>query len=447
MTGNGADCAPDFAEKGHGVRFFASGRHAGNPLQHFEDGPVVVKNPAKGALGTGFTNFAVARNRLYIAFRTVEVECAGREDRRLRLFGLGVRLAQVGSGRPNQQVLGGELISTLMSEPHTSEAKSAEPGRSDAPVSQESNEVCDSWQQMVQVVLGVVLLLGAVAMFHYYAPRAAEGAPPSDLQQQVHQLTAQVEELKQEQAMPARVLNRYRNSIGYIYGVYQVGFANQRPSIRARVSGTGFLVADGLLATNRHVAEPWYGDSEAESLIHRGARPALESLVVFFPGSPMPVKLSPAGVSSNSDLAVLRTENSAALRALAVLPLAKSATAPGERVTVIGYPMGIAGMVAKSPSGIYQRLAYRHNDITAASELAALSLIRPSATCGHLGDVVGDKLIYDAPTAHGGSGGPVFNAQGEVIGINSAYMDGFSGGTLGISVEALRPLMEAVQKQ
>jgi hypothetical protein len=109
--------------------------------------------------------------------------------------------------------------------------------------------------------------------------------------------------------------------------------------------------------------------------------------------------------------------------------------------------MGIAGMVAKSPSGIYERLAYRHNDINAASELAALSLIRPSATFGHLGDMVGDKLIYDAPTAHGGSGGPVFNSKGEVIGINSAYMDGFTGGTLGVAVEALRPLLEAAQKQ
>jgi serine protease Do len=109
---------------------------------------------------------------------------------------------------------------------------------------------------------------------------------------------------------------------------------------------------------------------------------------------------------------------------------------------VIGYPMGIAGMVAKSPSGIYERLAYRHNDINAASELAALSLIRPSTTCGHLGDVVGDKLIYDAPTAHGGSGGPVFNSKGEVIGVNSAYMDGFSGGTLGVSVASLRPLID-----
>ena len=86
---------------------------------------------------------------------------------------------------------------------------------------------------------------------------------------------------------------------------------------------------------------------------------------------------------------------------------------PGQLVTVMGYPMGIAGMVAKSPTVIYERLAFRHNDISAASELAALSLIRPSTTCGHLGDVVGDKLIYDAPTAHGGSGGPVFNTKGK----------------------------------
>ena len=70
---------------------------------------------------------------------------------------------------------------------------------------------------------------------------------------------AQMEQLKQEQGMPATVLNRYRNSIGYIYGVYQVGFANQRPALRRRFSGTGFVVADGLVATNRHLAEPWYG--------------------------------------------------------------------------------------------------------------------------------------------------------------------------------------------
>jgi S1-C subfamily serine protease len=311
----------------------------------------------------------------------------------------------------------------------------------------ESDEVSDSWQQMVQAVLAVVLLIGAVAMLHYYAPAKAQAPQPDELQRQVHLLTREVAELEQQQAMPALVVNRYRNSIGYIHGVYQVGFPNQPAAIRARVSGTGFLVGDGLLATNRHVAEPWYGDSEAEGLIHRGATATLESLVIFFPGSPMPVSLTPGMVSSTADLAVLRIVDKNAVRGLAVLPLAKGTALPGELVTVIGYPMGIAGMVAKSPSGIYQRLAYRHNDITAASELAALSLIRPSTTCGHLGDVVGDKLIYDAPTAHGGSGGPVFNSNAEVIGVNSAYIDGFSGGTLGVSVEALRPLITAAEKK
>ncbi|MFY9681762.1 MAG: serine protease [Candidatus Sulfotelmatobacter sp.] len=314
-------------------------------------------------------------------------------------------------------------------------------------IPQEPSPVSDSWQQMVQAALAIVLLVGAVAMFHYYAPVTAEGAQPVELQKQVTQLSQQVAQLEKEQAMPALVLSRYRNSIGYIYGVYDVGFANQPATIRARVSGTGFLVGDGLLATNRHVAEPWYGDSEAEGLIQEGATATLENLVVFFPTSLTPVNLTPGAVSSTSDLAVLKVENKQAVHGLAPLPLAKGVAAPGELVTVIGYPMGIAGMVAKSPTGIYQRLAYRHNDITAASELAALSLIRPSTTCGHLGDVVGDKLIYDAPTAHGGSGGPVFDSNAEVIGVNSAYIDGFSGGTLGVSAEALRPLIQAAQKK
>lgn len=325
------------------------------------------------------------------------------------------------------------------------------------PAPSDSSIVCEYWQQMMQVVLGAVILAVALTMVHYYAPVAAQSfasASPTDdvqqkddLQKQVHDLSAQVEQLQQEQTMPAVVLNRYRNSIGYINGIYQVGFPNHRPTIRARVSGTGFLVGDGLVATNRHVAEPWYGDPEAEALIARGATAMLENLIVFFPGSPTPVSLLPASASKTTDLAVLRAEDPALTHGLAVLPLAKSPGAPGQLVTVIGYPMGIAGMVAKSPEGIYQRLAYRHNDLSAASELAALSLIRPSTTCGHLGDVVGDKLIYDAPTAHGGSGGPVFNGKGEVIGVNSAFMDGFTGGTLGVSVDSLRPLVKEAQQQ
>jgi S1-C subfamily serine protease len=306
----------------------------------------------------------------------------------------------------------------------------------------DSSPVTDTWQYAVQGVLAFVMFLGAVAMVQYYRPLTQQAIPADDLQKQVHELTAEVQQLKEEQAMPATVLSQYRNSIGYVYGVYDVGFPNQRPAIRARASGTAFLVGQGLLATNRHIAEPWYGDTESEGLIERGASGSLETLVIFFPGSPTPANVELASVSKTADLAILRVPDANSVRGLPILPLAKSVSAPGERVTVVGYPMGIAGMVAKSPSNIYDRLAYRHNDINAASELAALQLIRPSATWGHLGDVVGDKLIYDAPTAHGGSGGPVFNSSGEVIGVNSAFMDGFSGGTIGVSVDSLRPLVE-----
>jgi S1-C subfamily serine protease len=302
--------------------------------------------------------------------------------------------------------------------------------------------VCTLWSQALQAVLGLFLVVGAGFMAHYYAP-----PPPNELQKQVAQLTHQVEQLKQEQTMPSVVLNKYRNSICYIYGVYQVGFPGERPGLRARVSGTGFVVSDGLLATNRHVAEPWYGDPDSAALIKSGATPQLEKLLAFFPGYPTPVNLAPIVFSAQGDLAVLKIEDVQSMRHLQALPLATTIPNPGELVAVVGYPMGIVGMVAKSPPAVYDRLAYRRDDMGAANELAALSLIRPSATCGHLGDVVGDKLIYDAPTAHGGSGGPVFDSRGEVIGINAAYLDGFSGGTLGISVDALRPLIAAAKKK
>jgi serine protease Do len=291
--------------------------------------------------------------------------------------------------------------------------------------------------------LAAVALLGGVL---FLSARPAPRQDDLELQKQVRQLSSQIQQLKQEQAMPAMVLTRYRNSICYIYGVYHVGFPNHRPGLRARISGTGFLVGKGLLATNRHVAEPWYEDPEADALMRRGAAPQLEKLIAFFPGSPTPITITPIILSANTDLALLRAESTPPFNPQA-LPLANSSTPPGDLVTVIGYPMGIAGMVAKSPPAVYERLAYRHDDIGAANELAALSLIRPSATVGHLGDVVGEKLIYDAPTAHGGSGGPVFNSRGEVIGINAAYIDGFSGGTLGVSVQALQPLLEAAAKR
>jgi S1-C subfamily serine protease len=179
-------------------------------------------------------------------------------------------------------------------------------------------------------------------------------------------------------------------------------------------------------------------------LIDRGATPKLEDLLVFFPNAPKALRLLPGSISKTSDLAVLRTEHSDITRNLPMLPLAASPGPAGQMVVVIGYPLGTQGMVAKSPSQVYERLAYRRNDIDTVSKLASMSLIRPSTTYGHLGDIIGDKIVYDASSAHGGSGGPVLNSRGEVIGVNFAYMEGFSGSTLGISVDSLRPLLREV---
>lgn len=305
----------------------------------------------------------------------------------------------------------------------------------------EEEPVCGAWQRLLQAALILFLAITILVLIHYLLPHRS-----SDLQQQVRTLTEEVNQLQQEQAMPSLVLNRYRNSICYIFGIYQVGYPHQKPLQRTRISGTGFVVADGLIATNRHVAEPWYGDPDSDVLIAKGATASLEKLVAYFPGSPSPVSLAPAALSQDGDLAVVRMNTRPAFR-LQPVPLASEKPNAGELVAVVGYPMGVLGMMAKAPTPVYARLAFRRDDQGTAGELAALSLIRPSATCGHLGDVVGDKLIYDAPTAHGASGGPVFNSRGEVIGVNAAYIDGFSGGTLGVSSQALKPLILEAQKK
>src|SRR4051812_14661472 len=263
----------------------------------------------------------------------------------------------------------------------------------------------------------------------------------------VSRLTAQLGQMQSEQEMPATVLRRHRNAICYIYAVYTMEWP-AKSVVRSlerhtRVSGTGFLVANNLVATNRHVVEPWFEDADDEEQIRAGAKPKLEKLVAFFPGMMDPVKLGDVRVSMSQDLAVARLTEGPLPDTIQSLPVAEKISEPGAPVIVVGYPLGVSAMLAKTPTNIYKRLASSKDVMQVASDLAAHAMIRPSATCGHLGDIVDQKLIYDAPTAQGGSGGPVFNSKGEVIAVNAAYIDGFSGGTIGISVDALRPLIAA----
>ena len=301
--------------------------------------------------------------------------------------------------------------------------------------------VLELWPRFVQGLLGVLALVGALLMAHYYAPPPPEET--AGLEQQVQHLSRQVEELQREQSFSAATVDDARDSIAYIYGIYHVA---GKGHFRARVAGTGFVVAHGLVATNRHVAQPWFGDREVSAALSPGQAPVLEKLVAYFPGSPLPVALQPLVLAQHGDLAVLHMESTPFTEKLRPLPLAPKPPHVGESVSVLAYPMGVTGMVAKSPAIVYERLSSHPDDADTAGELAALSLIRPSATFGHIGDVSGDKLIYDAPTARGGSGGPVLNLRGEVVGVNSAYIDGFSGGTLGVTASSLLPLIETAKR-
>src|SRR2546430_11772956 len=67
--------------------------------------------------------------------------------------------------------------------------------------------------------------------------------------------------------------------------------------------------------------------------------------------------------------------------------------------------------------------------------LARRNLIRPITTQGHIGDVLPDKIVYDAQTTSGGSGGPLFNNEGKVIGINFAMVREFGGSNFAIPVD------------
>src|SRR5438105_1417393 len=103
-------------------------------------------------------------------------------------------------------------------------------------ISPEEEPVCSAWPRLVQAAL-VIFLAISILIFAF----SFIVSNPAALREEVRRLTSQVEELKQEQAMPSFVLNRYRNSICYIFGIFEVGFPNPKPIHRTRISGTGFV--------------------------------------------------------------------------------------------------------------------------------------------------------------------------------------------------------------
>lgn len=164
-------------------------------------------------------------------------------------------------------------------------------------------------------------------------------------------------------------------------------FRDDRPRRPRRVSqGSGFFISeDGYLVTNNHVIDS--GDNY---------------MVVMDDGTELDAKL--IGTDPRTDLALLKVDEE---RTFTYVEFADdSQVRVGDWVVAVGNPFGLGGTVT---AGI---VSARGRDIGAGP--------------------YDDFIQIDAAVNRGNSGGPAFNLNGKVVGINTAIFSP-SGGNVGIA--------------
>jgi len=180
-------------------------------------------------------------------------------------------------------------------------------------------------------------------------------------------------------------------------------FERQQEGRRARPVtsvGSGFIIdADGLVVTNNHVVD---GADEITVILNDGTR--LDAELV--------------GADKKVDIAVVRIKPDHKLPSVG---WGDSDTGRvGDWVVAIGNPLGLGGTVT---AGI---ISARGRDIRAGP--------------------YDDFIQTDAPINKGNSGGPLFNLDGKVIGINTAIFSQ-SGGSIGIGFSVPANLAKPVVDQ
>jgi DNA-binding response OmpR family regulator/S1-C subfamily serine protease len=216
------------------------------------------------------------------------------------------------------------------------------------------------------------------------------------------------------------------------------------PEVRVDVFGTGFPAgAEGRIVTNRHVAQPWWNNDELSELTSQGFQAEISSIHAYFPDDPRAFSAEIQEISKDTDLATMRVNMQDLKRPVLSIDSGKGAAVTGEPIVLMGYATGLAAILARTDDDTAQKImTHSGSDVSQVlDELARRNLIHPLITQGHIGDILPDKIVFDAQTTSGGSGGPLFNTQGKVIGVTFAVLKGFGGSNFGIPIRFSEPLL------
>jgi S1-C subfamily serine protease len=213
--------------------------------------------------------------------------------------------------------------------------------------------------------------------------------------------------------------------------------------------GSGFHVGEGYILTNRHVANPWLADERAQILSSsvRG-KPRLKKLMAYFPDHPQPITLKFKVAAKTDDLAVCTYEVEDAPGNLPVLPLDKKdsdAVAVGRTVVLMGYPNGPDRLLAlRDDAEAYMIRARCGGSLESLLGcLAEKNRIQPLTTQGNITDLDVHRVVYDARTAEGGSGAPLFGQSGRVIGVNFAIFTENTASNFAVPIRYAFTLLES----
>jgi DNA-binding response OmpR family regulator/S1-C subfamily serine protease len=216
------------------------------------------------------------------------------------------------------------------------------------------------------------------------------------------------------------------------------------PEVRADFFGTGFIAGEGRILTNHHVVQPWWESDELGGASKQGLEPVLADMTAYFPGAANGIPVGISQISSEADLALVHGDLSELKRPVLKLDGRADAAVSGEALISLGYATGLDAILARAGEETVEAIVKDTggDPKQVLTELAKRKLIRPLVTQGHVGDVLPDKIVYDAQTTSGGSGGPLLNREGGVIGVTFAIVRGFGGSNFGVPIRFATPLLK-----